>query len=118
MDIIKSQIPELYPAPERGSSPDSGTGKNCFILPNPDRKLTKCWKDLRVGSIANLKWDVSKYGPYTVPSVGGQEVCLRAQCTGVCKNGCKNSASHVNYPPDIINAIHAHLDKCGIPKSE
>jgi hypothetical protein len=124
MDIIKSQIPELYPQPAeriRGGGPtDSSSGSNQFVLANPDRKLIKRFKNSGLNTVGALKdgWDESTHGPYVFPSVGGQEICLKCQYAGKCKKGCKNSASHVAYSGDVNKMLHGHLDKCGVAKLE
>ena len=124
MDIIKDQLPDLYPAPERirggggGSSPDRPSPSNRFTLANPNKKLMKRWKDSGIKSVAALKakWDETTHGPYTFPSLNGKELFMKAQLFGFCKHGCKNEDSHAPQPSDGIKAINDHLDKCGVPR--
>ena len=129
MDIIKTQLPELYPAaaPERirgGGPSDSDSpgaaSSNRFVLTNPNRKLMQRWQASGLRTVGALKdgWDTTQHGAYTFPVVQGKEICTKVQLTGKCKPGCKNAATHVNYPPDVIKMIHTHLDKCGVPKLE
>jgi len=130
MDIVKSQVAELWPATEaariRGGGGGAGGGgmlptpsKNKWKHPNPNKGLLTRWKaafGLGYKTIGDLKKHWKGSGDYASPTnASGNELCLKCQYTRECKTGCGRGTSHVAYGDDIIAKLHQHLTDCGVP---
>ena len=125
MDIIRTQMPELYPSEQRmrgggpgstSTSPPSSSSSNAVQNARPDRALLNRWTNSNLNTIGLLKDRWNQATPYAVPKDGNNEICLKYHLTGKCKSGCARASTHKHYTGDMITAIHTHLDNCGVAR--
>ena len=125
MDIIRTQMPELYQSEQRmrgggpgpsGASPAGSSSSNVVQNPRPDRSLLNRWTNSGLTQILSLKDRWNQATPYAAPKDGNKEICLKYHLTGKCKSGCARANTHKHYTGDMITAIQTHLDNCGVAR--
>jgi len=52
------------------------------------------------------------------PQIGGKDVCLSWALNGQCNPGCKRKDMHKKYGRNVVVALHAFLDSCGVAPTQ